>query len=101
MIDQVNQLSAPPSSTSASASTSAHVGLGSSTLAPSSTSATAPQPSDAKAADLPDDPIHQLTAILGAHLRALSSIDGSAGRLEGQVDELERAAGVGGGKGRW
>lgn len=37
-----------------------------------------------------DDPVGQLSAILGAHLRALQTLDGSAGRLEDKVDEVER-----------
>ena len=40
-----------------------------------------------------DDPINQLSAILGAHLRALNSIDGNAGRLEDRVVELEAKMG--------
>lgn len=40
-----------------------------------------------------DDPINQLSAILGAHVRALQSIDGNASRLEDKVDELERKMG--------
>jgi nuclear pore complex protein Nup62 len=42
---------------------------------------------------MPDDPINQLSAILGAHLRALNSIDGNAGKLEGKVSELEARMG--------
>ena len=37
-----------------------------------------------------DDPVGQLSAILGAHLRALQTLDGGAGRLEDKVDEVER-----------
>jgi nuclear pore complex protein Nup62 len=40
-----------------------------------------------------DDPINQLSAILGAHLRALSSIDNNAGKLEDKVVELEARMG--------
>jgi nuclear pore complex protein Nup62 len=40
-----------------------------------------------------DDPVNQLSAILGAHLRALQSIDGNAGRLEDKVIELESRMG--------
>lgn len=40
-----------------------------------------------------EDPINQLSAILGAHLRALQSIDGNTGRLEDKVVELESRMG--------
>jgi len=43
--------------------------------------------------DMPSDPVNQLSAILGAHLRALNSIDGNTGKLEGRVRELEGKAG--------
>lgn len=58
---------------------------------------TLPSSSSAGSADgqLPDDPINQLSAILGAHLRALNSLDGNAGKLEGQVKELESKFGHG------
>ena len=68
MIEEVNRLSTP-------AMTVTH---------PSSSSSSAAAPGQ-----LPDDPINQLSAILGAHLRALNSLDGNAGKLEGQVKELE------------
>lgn len=42
---------------------------------------------------MPDDPINQLSAILGAHLRALHSIDGNANKLAGKVDEIESRMG--------
>lgn len=42
-----------------------------------------------------EDPIGQLSAILGAHLRALSSIDGNTGKLEQKVQELEEKMGAG------
>jgi nuclear pore complex protein Nup62 len=73
MIDEVNKLSVSGSGAAAlSAST---------------------PPSGAAAADaasqVPDDPINQLTAILGAHLRAIHSIDSNTTKLSGKVDELE------------
>ena len=46
------------------------------------------------ASQMPDDPINQLSAILGAHLRALNSIDGNAGKLESKVAELESRMGT-------
>ncbi|EIW66743.1 hypothetical protein TREMEDRAFT_65141 [Tremella mesenterica DSM 1558] len=39
--------------------------------------------------DKTEDPIDQLSAILGAHLRALNTIDGQTGKLESKVEELE------------
>lgn len=50
-------------------------------------------------AQLPDDPINQLSAILGAHLRALHSIDANSTRLGAKVDELETRLGQGKGFG--
>ena len=70
MIDEVNKLSAPSSSARLSSSTTAAGNEGHNVQGQ-------------------DDPISQLTAILGAHLRALSSIDANAGRLEEHVQELE------------
>lgn len=46
------------------------------------------------ASQMPDDPISQLSAILGAHLRALNSIDGNAGKLESKVTDLEARMGT-------
>lgn len=76
MIEEVNSLSAP---------THHHV---SHSLTPSARDADS-------ASQMPDDPINQLSAILGAHLRALNSIDGNAGRLEVKVKELEGKMGGG------
>lgn len=45
---------------------------------------------------MPDDPVNQLSAILGAHLRALGSIEQGTGKLEGKVEELEGRMGVAG-----
>ena len=36
-----------------------------------------------------EESMNQLSAILGAHLRALNSIDGNAGKLEDRVVDLE------------
>ena len=76
MIDEVNKLSS-----SSNSSVSHHTGQ------PSAAAAEA-------ASQMPDDPINQLSAILGAHLRALNSIDGNAGKLEGKVAELEARMGT-------
>ena len=73
MIEEVNKLSSGPSTAVAR--------LG------ASTTANGAGPEDVR--QLQDDPVNQLTAVLGAHLRALSNIDGNAGRLEEQVRELE------------
>jgi nuclear pore complex protein Nup62 len=81
MIDDVNKLSAPSSSVRLSSSTAA-------------------AGTEGQNAQGQDDPINQLTAILGAHLRALSSIDGNAGRLEEQVIELEGRMNVNGNRAR-
>lgn len=48
-----------------------------------------PSPADATQ-QIPEDPVNQLSAILGAHLRAIQSIDNNATRLSAKVDELER-----------
>lgn len=40
-----------------------------------------------------DDPINQLSSILGAHLRALQSIDGNSARLDEKVTEIEARMG--------
>lgn len=48
-----------------------------------------PTPGDATQ-QLPDDPVNQLSAILGAHLRAIQSIDNNAVKLGGKIDELEQ-----------
>ena len=45
-----------------------------------------------------DDPVTQLSAILGSHLRALNGIDGRSGKLETDLRELERRL-AGGGSG--
>lgn len=74
MIEEVNTLSAPAGS------------------APQANGSSTPSAADA-ASQMPDDPINQLSAILGAHLRALNSIDGNAGKLEGKVSELEARMG--------
>jgi len=37
-----------------------------------------------------DDPVTQLSAILGSHQRALNGIDGRSGKLEVDLRELER-----------
>nr|ODN93966.1 hypothetical protein L203_00134 [Cryptococcus depauperatus CBS 7841] len=91
MIEQVNKLSTP----------SASIDLSSSTL-----SAGGPETSSFSAADvasqMPDDPINQLSAILGAHLRALNSIDANAEKLGGKLVDLEsklHSTSNGGGKG--
>ncbi len=76
MIDEVNRLSS---------SSRPHA-----TQQPGTPSAAAAE----AASQMPDDPIHQLSAILGAHLRALNSIDGNAGKLEGKVAELEARMGT-------
>jgi nuclear pore complex protein Nup62 len=44
-----------------------------------------------------DDPVTQLSAILGSHLRALNGIDGRSGKLETDLRELERRLAGGGG----
>lgn len=72
--------------------------LSSSSSGPSTSSLTdrpdTPSAADVDAAaQMPEDPVGQLSAILGAHLRALNSIDGNAGRLEGKVAELEKRMG--------
>lgn len=64
-----------------------------------STPAMTAQSASAGDSQLPDDPINQLSAILGAHLRALNSLDGNAGKLESQVKELESKFGQGQGQG--
>lgn len=71
MIEEVNKLSAPQTSARL-ASSNGGAGVGESSVP-----------------TIQEDPINQLTAILGAHLRALGNIDGSAGRLEEQVRALE------------
>lgn len=43
-----------------------------------------------------DDPVTQLSAILGSHLRALNGIDGRSGKLENDLKELERRLAGGG-----
>jgi nuclear pore complex protein Nup62 len=73
MIEEVNTLSAPAGS------------------APQPNGSSTPSAADA-ASQMPDDPINQLSA-MGAHLRALNSIDGNAGKLEGKVSELEARMG--------
>jgi len=45
-----------------------------------------------------DDPVTQLSAILGSHQRALNGIDGRSGKLEVDLRELERRL-AGGGSG--
>lgn len=59
-----------------------------------STSGSVPasQPSAPTAADAgqgSEDPINQLSAILGAHLRAIHSIDSNATKLGAKVEDLE------------
>ena len=44
-----------------------------------------------------DDPVTQLSAILGSHQRALNGIDGRSGKLEVDLRELERRLAGGGG----
>lgn len=85
MIDQVNSLSAPPH-TAGKASTAGAPG-GSGTISAAQVEA---------ASQIPDDPINQLSAILGAHLRALGNIESGTGRLEGKVEELESRMGAAG-----
>jgi nuclear pore complex protein Nup62 len=46
-------------------------------------------PASVASGDGTDDPTNQLSAILGAHLRALSSIDGNAEKLDERISELE------------
>ena len=46
-----------------------------------------------------DDPVTQLSAILGSHQRALNGIDGRSGKLEVDLRELERRLAGGGGGG--
>jgi nuclear pore complex protein Nup62 len=77
MIEEVNKLSTPAPS------------------APAANGQVSPSAAEA-ASQMPDDPINQLSAILGAHLRALGSIDSNAGKLEGKVAELEGRMGPGG-----
>ena len=43
-----------------------------------------------------DDPVTQLSAILGSHQRALNGIDGRSGKLETDLRELERRLAGGG-----
>lgn len=81
MIDQVNTLSAPAPSQAASARSNG------TTLSAAEVEA---------ASQMPDDPVNQLSAILGAHLRALGSIEQGTGKLEGKVEELEGRMGVAG-----
>lgn len=79
MIDTVNTLSAPQPTTRAR------------------TNGTNPTAAEVEAASqMPDDPVNQLSAILGAHLRALGSIEQGTGKLEGKVEELEGRMGVAG-----
>lgn len=59
----------------------------------SASHAHAPRPSSPSGGDVSqteDDPINQLSAILGSHLRALNSIDGRSSKLENDLRELER-----------
>jgi nuclear pore complex protein Nup62 len=62
-----------------------------------STSGAAPAvvatPPSAADAQVSDDPINQLSAILGAHLRAIHSIDSNTSKLAGKVGELEARSG--------
>jgi nuclear pore complex protein Nup62 len=44
-----------------------------------------------------EDPVAQLSAILGSHQRALNGIDGRSGKLEVDLRELERRLAGGGG----
>lgn len=81
MIGEVNKLSAPAPSAAAGARSN-----GSADQAPTAGAAE-------RAGSMPDDPINQLSAILGAHLRALGNIDAGTERLEGKVSELEGRAG--------
>lgn len=76
MIDEVNKLSAPAPTTAAASR------AGDSAAAPTAGAAE-------RAGSMPDDPVNQLSAILGAHLRALGNIDAGTERLEGKVSELE------------
>lgn len=65
----------------------------------SSSHGPAPRPSSPSGGDIAqteDDPINQLSAILGSHLRALNSIDGRSTKLETDLKEVERRL-VGGG----
>lgn len=89
MIEQVNKISTSQSSLDASTS--------SLTNRPGTPSASA---ADA-ASQMPDDPVSQLSAILGAHLRALSSIDSSAGKLSTKVGESETKMGSSGSARGW
>jgi nuclear pore complex protein Nup62 len=60
----------------------------------------APRPSSPSGGDIDqseDDPVTQLSAILGSHLRALNGIDGRSGKLETDLRELERRLAGGGG----
>jgi nuclear pore complex protein Nup62 len=80
MIDEVNRLSNPAQAPPPSQLTASTFGASG---PPSASVADA-------ASQMPDDPVNQLSAILGAHLRALSNIDGNASKLENRVDDLEK-----------
>lgn len=59
----------------------------------SSSHGPAPRPSSPSGGEITqteDDPINQLSAILGSHLRALNSIDGRSTKLETDLKEVER-----------
>lgn len=87
MIEEINNLSTSQAST-AGGHAGPNLSMSSTSNATSATMETS------------EDPINQLSAILGAHLRALNSIDGNAGKLESKVRELEVKAGSAGGEGR-
>lgn len=78
MIEEVNKLSS----------------AGNSAPAPAVNSPPTAAAADA-AAQLSDDPINQLSAILGAHLRAIHSIDANTSKLNAKVVELEQKSGQG------
>lgn len=65
----------------------------------SSSHGPAPRPSSPSGGDITqteDDPVNQLSAILGSHLRALNSIDGRSTKLETDLKEVERRLAGGG-----
>jgi nuclear pore complex protein Nup62 len=65
----------------------------------SSSQSHAPRPSSPSGGEInqaEDDPVTQLSAILGSHLRALNGIDGRSGKLENDLKELERRLAGGG-----
>jgi nuclear pore complex protein Nup62 len=64
----------------------------------SHTAARPSSPSEGEINQAEDDPVTQLSAILGSHQRALNGIDGRSGKLETDLRELERRL-AGGGSG--